>query len=130
MLFYVKKNNTQQSSPQTFSCFRQGVHFVGEDFEKNKESAYLIHSKFSEVPEEAFGYLLKPDYMRSENNSPLYSNKNFTRPQQTKIKFNILSGQKLILNDLPYRQFHVEAFVKGGFSDDQNNKLYKSAKKT
>ena len=60
----------------------------------------------------------------------MYTNKNFTRAQLTKIKFNILSGQKIILNDLPYNQFHIEAFVKGSAADEQNNKLYKSQKKT
>ncbi len=45
--------------------------------------------------------------MLAENNAPLYSNKNFLKALPTRIKFNILSGQKIILNDFPYKQFYV-----------------------
>lgn len=68
--------------------------------------------------------------MHTENPAPLYSNKNFTKQLQTRIKFNVLSGQKLILNNFLFKQFHVEVSVKGNVSDEQNNKTYKSTKKT
>lgn len=68
--------------------------------------------------------------MHSENTVPLYSNKNFTKQLQTRIKFNVISGQKMILNDFPFQHFHVEVSVKGSILDEQNNKTYKSEKKT
>lgn len=64
--------------------------------------------------------------MHSDNIAPLYSNKNFSKQLPLRIKFNVLSGQKLILNDLEFQNFHVEVSVKGSISDEQNNKTYKS----
>ncbi len=68
--------------------------------------------------------------MHTENNAPLYSNKNFTDQLARRIKLNILSGQKLILNDIPFKQFHVEVYAKGSLTDERVNKAYKSNKKT
>ena len=36
----------------------------------------------------------------------------------------------MILNDFPCEQFYVEVSVKGSILDEQNNKVYKSDKKT
>ncbi len=55
--------------------------------------------------------------MLAQNNAPLYSNKNFNKQLPTRIKFNVLSGQKLILNQIPYNQFYVEVIPKGNISD-------------
>lgn len=45
MLFGVRKDMNLVGD--SFSCFRQGIHFTGENFERNKEINYILHSKFA-----------------------------------------------------------------------------------
>jgi hypothetical protein len=62
-MIFSQPKSTPSANYDPFPSFRQGIQFVGLNFEKNRDYNYLIHSKFAEVDTKSFGYLIKPYYM-------------------------------------------------------------------
>lgn len=88
-------NIIESDSFSTIVMFRNGIQIIAHNTFKEDWNHYLIHSKFFENGGRNCGYLLKPQWMRSNCLESLYAS-NYVKLAYT-VKIRVFAGQKYVL---------------------------------
>lgn len=105
------ESKTHLENYETMPMLRNGVQLISFNLQKEDEHHYFMHSKFLENGGKNCGYLLKPEWLRSNCFESLYPS-SFTRPEGS-IKLKVYAGQKFVLAGTEMKEFHLEVYLKG-----------------